>query len=279
MTGGRALLGATAWLALTAAGLPAQVATPLGASLAEATVAHAAIWGAGANPAAGPPLGRSAPPTHRLAVQAYGLSLASPATLTRAGVDLAWAPAAAGGTGFQLGVQYFDPPGFGVTALRLGVRRRLGERVFGGLRVGGLIGDYEAYGREASPVAEGGLLYEVTPTLRAGAHYSYVSRELLPLAQRRLRIGVDYASSRQVRLLVAASQAVGEPLNGQFGVLYRPAERVRLALGYQTLGQRLSFGSEVAAGGGIRLGLAVVVFSRLPMGLAYGVSAGEAGGW
>ena len=251
----------------------AQVPTPVAAGLGEATVARGDVWGAAANPAAG--LGRAPQQTNgRVGYQVYGLSLAGPAPLTRVGLDLGLRDRRAA-TRYELGVQYFDPPGFGVTALRLGGQRRLASRLYVGLRVGALVGDYEVYGREVLPVAEGGLLYGVTPTLSAGAHYSYVSRDFSPLAQRRLRIGIDYASSRQVHLLLSASQAVGEGLNGQLGIDYRPGERLRLTAGYQTLGQRISFATAYALRDGLRVSLAAVVFARLPVGVGYGV----AGGW
>ena len=246
-----------------------QVPTPAGSGLGEAVVASASVWGAAANPAAGVPR-----PEERAAwfgVQAYGVSLASPADLTRIGLDVSWRPSG-GGTRFEAGAQYFDPPGFGVSAFRVGAQRALSEGLSAGLRLGLLYADYRAYGSAALAMAEGGLQYGVTNALVVAAHYSYVGRDLSPLTQSRLRIGVEYLSSRRVRLLAAVSQAVGEPLNGQLGIDYQPDERLRLRAGYQTLGERISFASSYALGSGMELSLAAVVFSRLPLGVGYGVT-------
>ena len=244
----------------------AQLAPPSALGLGEAIVAAGEAWGAGANPAAAP----ASDPERLLAVQAYGLSLASPASLTRLGIDLSYAPATSPNR-FELGAQHFTPPGYTVSAFRLGARRQLAPALHIGLRVGALLGDYEAYGSEVLAIAEGGLQYGLTRTLTVGAHYSYVQRDLVTLAQNRLRVGVAYRSSPQVTWLAAASQAVDEPLNGQVGIAYAPAERLSISAGYQTVGQRLSFGTAYELVGGVRLAVAAVVYSRLPTGVAYGL--------
>ena len=245
---------------------PAQLAPPTALGLGEATVAAPHVWGAGANPAAGPDGGRE----RAFAMQAYGLSLVGPAPLTRLGIDLSYAPGTSPNR-FEIGAQHFAPPGYAVSALRFGARRRLARALYVGIRVGGLYGDYGEYGTELLPIAEGGLQYAPTRSLAVGAHYSYVQRDVSALAQNRLRVGIAYRSSPQVRWLAAVAQAVGEPLNGQVGIDYAPAERLCLSAGYQTVGQRLSFGTAYELGGGLRLGLAVVVYPRLPTGVGWGV--------
>lgn len=243
----------------------AQVPTPESAGLGEAVVAHQRIWGASGNPAA-KPLGES-----RLSVQVYGTSLTGPAALSRFGLDLGL-QSRGEGTRFQLGIQHFTPPGYSVSAFRLGVSRSLSEGLEAGLRIGVLTGNYAEYGRELLPIAEGGIAYRITATLRAGAHYSYTSRSFVPMAQRRLQVGIDYESSPKVTILVAASQAVSEPVNGQLGIRYAPAERLQLMVGYQTLGQRISFGSTFAVSDSLSLKLAAVIYAQLPVAAAYGLS-------
>ena len=242
----------------------AQVPTPEAAGLGEAVVAHARTWGTIGNPAAHPNDRR------RLNLQAYGTTVTGPAALTRIGVDVALKRNGAT-TGFQLGIQQFNPPGYGVTAVRVGASRRLGKELYAGMRFGALLGNYEEYGRELLPIAEGGIAYQITPTLRAGAHYTYVSRALLPMAQNALRLGVDYASSAKVNILVAVAQAVSEPVNGQIGLSYAPAERLRMQAGYQSLGQRISFGSGFTLANALTLQLSVVVYGQLPAHVVYGL--------
>ncbi len=243
----------------------AQVPTPEAAGLGEAVVAHVEVWGASGNPAAKPTVDR------RFAAQAYGTSLAGPAPLSRFGLDLALR-SGSGGTSFQLGVQHFTPPGYTVTAFRFGASRLLAENFEVGLRVGGLTGNYEEYGNEVLPIAEGGLAYTISPSLRAGAHYSYVGRSFIPMAQRRLQVGIDYESSTKVTILVAASQAVSEPINGQVGIRYRPADRLELTAGFQTVGQRVSFGSSFDIANSLSLKLSAVIYSQLPVAAVYGIS-------
>ena len=246
----------------------AQSAPPRALGSGEATVAQLDVWGAGANPAAGPTVGEDG--GRRLAGQAYGLSLASPAPLTRLGADLSYARSSSRNR-FGLGVQHFTPPGYAISAFRVGARRQLGPALYVGLRIGVLYGNYEEYGAELLPLAEGGLQYGLTRSLTVGAHYSYVRRDFVALAQNRLRVGLAYHSSPQVQWLAAASQAVGEPLNAQVGIAYAPAKRLRLSAGYQSVGQRISFGTAYEVGTGLELGLAVVVYSRLPAGVSWGV--------
>lgn len=245
----------------------AQVPTPEAAGVGEAVAAYQHVWGTSGNPAAQPP------GENRVGAQAYGYALTGPAPLTRFGLDLSY-KSRGGETGFQLGVQHFTPPGYSVSAVRFGVNRSLAENLVIGLRMGVLTGNYGEYGSELLPIAEGGVSYRVTGTLRAGAHYAYVQRGFVPMAQRRLQIGVEYESSNKVSILLATTQAVSEPINGQIGLVYRPADRLQLTAGYQTLGQRVSFGSTFEIGNGLSLKVAAVIYSELPVGAAFGVSRG-----
>ncbi len=257
-----------AWLIAGSAVLAkAQIPTPEAAGLGQATVAHDRVWGAVGNPAV-QPYGES-----RFAAQAYGTTFTGPVPLPQFGLDLGY-ETREGGTSFQVGVQHFAPPGYAVTAIRFGANRPLADNFEVGLRVGVLAGNYAEYGSELLPIAEGGIAYRINPTLRAGAHYTYVERSFVPMAQRRLQVGIDYESSKKVSILVAASQAVSEPLNGQVGISYAPAERLRLLVGFQTVGQRISFGSTFAIADSLSLKLAAVIYSQLPVAAVFGMGRG-----
>lgn len=262
-----ALLGS---LLAYAAFAEAQVATATAFGLGEATVASAQVWGAATNPAASVAVA-SQTDAVGLTAQIYGISYANPAQLPRTGLDLGWVT----GTrrmSYELSLQHFRPPGFDVTTLRVGSSKQLGDQLHVGVRFGVLLADFDEYGRDAFALAEGGFQCGISRTLSVGAHFGFIQRTYAPLAQQRLRLGVAYASSARVQLLAAASQAVAEPLNGQFGVSYRPIDRLHVNVGYQTLGQRVSFGTGYRSESGFRADLAVVVFSRLPLGVAYGIA-------
>ena len=251
---------------LGAGHVAAQVLTPRGIGLGDAGVASEEFWGGGANPAGRLPTGR------RIGVQVYGTTPLDPAQLTRLGVDLGLRGERTGAT---VGLQHFAPPGLTTTALRLGVARQLSPALEVGLRVGAAFGNYAEYGEELVALAEGGIRYRVTGSLQAGADYYYAQRELYPLTQRRLRIGVDYASSERLHIALAVSQSPTLPLSVHVGLDYRPAERLALALGYVSLGQSIHLAARVRLAGGLVLATGVGVYSQLPVHAHYGVAWGR----
>ena len=241
----------------------AQVEAPRTLAAAGATVAEASVWGAAENPAA------DALSRGRFAAQAYGFNHLEVAELSRLGLDLA---ARLGTQEINLSLQAFTPPGYTVGAGHVGVNRRLGESLRGGIRLGAVRQDLDEYGVATALVAQAGLQYAVSARLRAAAHYTYVDRPLLPLAEHRLRVGVDYASSARVHLLLAVWQPVGARLAGGVSVRYDPAERLRLRAGVRAGGTAFVLGVEGELAGGLRVGLTGVVYQSLPAAAGYGVA-------
>ena len=244
---------------------PAQVASPPTVMAAGATVAEADSWGAAENPAAAP--GSAA----GLAARAYGYDPLDLGGLARFGLDVALATEA---TSLQFAAQAFAPPGYRAYALHAAVGRQLGEGLRAGLRLGGVVRDLDEYGTETLPVVQAGLRYAVVDDLAAAAHYTYVERALLPLAEHRLRLGVDYASSTRVHLLAAVWQPAGRPLAGGVGVRFAAAERLRLSAGVQSGGTAFTLGVEGEIAAGTRVALALALYQELPAGVGYGVDWG-----
>ncbi len=243
----------------------AQVLSPQAEGQGDAGVASLRIWGASANPAVSLPEGK------RFGAQAFGATPFDLTGLSRLGLDVGLQNKA-GTMGFTLGAQHTAPPGFTLSAIRVGASRRLSESLQIGLRVGGAFADYsEVYGQEIVAIAEGGIRYRVRPNFHAAAEYSYAQREIYPITQRRLRVGVEYASSRRLSILLAASQTPLLPLGVHVGLDYRPAERLNLALGYQSLGQRLSLSGRYVLAGGVEISTGIGVYGQLPMHGYYGV--------
>ena len=242
----------------------AQLNTPRASALGQAAVAARDVWGAGQNPAAVP--GSEARP---FAVQAYGRTLTTVDALTQVGIDARYR---LNNASVGVGVQHFSPPGYAQTALHASVQRVLAKDLTAGLRLGVVLGDYDEYGSETLPVVQLGVQYRVSGKLRAGAHYTYAERPILPLAEHRLRIGIDYASSERVHLLLAAIQPVDNRLAAGFGVVFRASDRFRLNAGVQTGGTAFTFGLEAALRNGLGLALTAVAYQELPLSVDYGIS-------
>lgn len=239
----------------------AQIATPMAAALGQAAVASDGYWGLAENPATAPSS------TPGFAVQAYGRSHGNLPELATFALDLGYALR---GGYITLGAQHFDPPGYSATAVLVGAGRQLADGLTAGVRIGVVSADYEAFGTELLPVAEGGIRYRVTGALSAGAHYRYVERPTLPLAEHRLRVGVRYRSSPKVSVLVAGWQPVGATLAGGLGVVYQPADRVVIRAGIQSEGLAIGFGVDVEALAGVRLALTAQAYQQLPGAYTYG---------
>ncbi|MFK8057729.1 MAG: hypothetical protein AB8F78_16500 [Saprospiraceae bacterium] len=240
----------------------AQVANPISLALGDATVAYTDVWGAAENPAV------TSMTEKKFSAQAYGYSQLQLPDLNRLGVDLAYK---AKSGHIQLGLQYFSPPGYTITGIHLGAGRQFSENLNAGIRVGILSGDYDEYGSEILPVAQVGLQYDVTTRLRAGAHYTYVDRAALPLAEHRLRVGVNYQSSDRVRVLVSAWQPLDNSLAGGLGLHYQAADRLAFNAGIRTGAAAFTFGVDAELVNGVRVVLGLAAYQELPLGVGYGV--------
>ena len=238
----------------------AQVESPQTVAAARATVADAEAWGAAENPAARP--------VGRFAVSAYGHHALELPDLGRVGLDLGWAR---GASHFALGVQAFTPPGYSAFAVHLGAGRMLTPGLEAGLRLGLVRRDVGEYGREVQPTAQVGIQYRAGRRLVAGAHYSYASAPVLPLSEHRLRVGIDYTSSRRVHILLAIWQAVDAGLTGGVSLRYDAAERLRFRVGAQGGGTAFTLGVEGELAGGLRLAISTAIYQQLPPGASAGV--------
>lgn len=254
-------------LAAAAKPLPAQVEAPQTVAAARATVADPTAWGTAENPALAP----GAP----LAVRAYGHHQLELAGLERFGLDVGFSR---GAMGFTAGLQAFAPPGYSAYGLHLGASRVLGERLRGGVRLGLVRRDLDEYGRQTLPMGQVGIRYEVTPRLAAGAHYAYVEPAVAPLGEHRLRVGIDYASSTRVHLLLAAWQVAGARVGGGASVRFDAADRLRLRAGVQGGGAAFTLGVDGELRGGLRVGVALAVYQTLPPGTSAGVRWEGVGG-
>ncbi len=240
----------------------AQVANPISLSLGDATVAYQDVWGAAENPAVASSAER------KFSAQAYGYNQLQLPDLNRLGLDLGFKAK----TGhISLGVQYFSPPGYTITGVHVGAGRQFTDNLQAGIRVGILSGDYDEYGSEILPVAQAGLQFDVTSRLRAGAHYTYVDRAALPLAEHRLRIGVNYQSSDRVRILLSAWQPVDNSLAGGVGLHYQAADRLAFNAGIRTGAAAFTFGVDAELVNGVRIVLGLAAYQELPLGVGYGV--------
>ena len=240
----------------------AQVSNPISLSLGDATVAYEGVWGAAENPAV------SSSTDRKFSAQAYGFSQFQLSELNRLALDVGYKAK----TGhIQLGLQYFSPPGYTITGLHLGAGRQFSDKLKAGIRVGLLVGDYNEFGNEIQPVAQAGLQFDVTSRLRAGAHYTYVDRETLPLAEHRLRIGINYKSSDRVRILLSATQPVGHSLAGGLGLHYQAADRIAFNAGIRTGANAFTFGLDAELVNGVRVVLGLAAYQELPLGVGYGV--------
>ncbi len=240
----------------------AQVANPIGLSLGNATVAYQGVWGASENPAIASSTDR------KFSAQAYGFSQFQLSELNRLALDLGY-KAKLGHV--QLGLQYFSPPGYTITGVHFGAGRQFSDKLQAGIRVGLLVGDFNEFGNDIQPVAQAGLQFEVSARLRAGAHYTYVDRETLPLAEHRLRVGINYESSDRVRILLSAIQPVGHSLAGGLGLHYQAADRLAFNAGVRTGANAFTFGLDAELVNGVRIILGLAAYQELPLGVGYGV--------
>ena len=255
--------GCALQLLLSVTPLRAQTLTPLAAGLGDASVAGQQVWGASTNPAMG------LQDQQRFGVQVFATTPLDLAGLSRYGLDLALQPKG-GVTCFQINAQYTNPPGITLSTLRFAASRALSPDFRLGLRIGAGQGNYAEYGNELIAIAEGGIRYQVNASLAAAADYSYGQRDLFPLIQRRLRVGIDYTSSKRLHILLAASQAPELPIALHIGLDYRPSEALSLALGYQSAGQTFAFAGRYQLASGLTLATGVTVFSRLPLHTHFG---------
>ena len=239
----------------------AQMATPSALAAGEATIASADFWGAGQNPA-------NAREDKGFAVQAYGFTHLHPAELSRFGLDLGYRLEK---SFFTLSTQHFFPPGYSVSSYHLSVARPLAENFDIGLRVGLLNANFEEYGRELLPTAQGGIRYKISPALSAGAYYRYAERQAEPLASHDLSLGIDYRSSERLHVLLMARQAVGERFAGGLGLRFEAHERLNFQLGMRSGGNMLSFGVQTKITEELSLSVAAHVFQELPAGFSYGL--------
>ncbi len=240
---------------------PAQVHAPLAEALGLATVASENIWGAAENPA-------TLPAQTGFTALGYGLTPAQVAELSRYGLDLGYRNKAGF---FNLSVQQISPPGYASTSLHAGVGRQLAKDFYAGIRLGVALANYEEYGSDLNPVAQLGIRYKVTKALFAGAHYTYIETKFVPLAEHNLRVGVDYASSERVHLLLSVRQTIGESLAGGFGVSWQAAPRLAFRAGVRTGGTAFSLGVDATVLGKLRLAVTAVAYQDIPVAGSYGI--------
>ena len=250
---------ALAWSVLPAL---AQELTPLSDALGGATVASTRTWGGGENPAAGPV-------REGFSARVYGHTLSGGVGLSRVSIDAAFR--AKLGV-LQVHVQQFSPPGYSLTGAHVSASRRLADGLSLGVRAGVVRGDFDEYGTSLDAVAQAGVLYRVSKSLRAGAHYVYTDAPRLPLAEHALRVGVVYTSSPRVQVLAGARQAVGQRLAGQLGLRFEASDRLTFAAGIRTGGLTYSLGVDAGLTEHVRLQLTAVAYQDLPLGVSYGAA-------
>ena len=238
----------------------AQVRTVTAEAVGLATAADQSVWGAGENPAHGITAGQ-------FGVQAYGQSLTEGVGLSRLALDVAYG--ASYGT-LQLGIQHFQPPGYRATALHLGASRQLAENLRAGIRLGMVASDLDDYGSTTEALAMAGLSYRIVGKLTAGAHYTYIESPFAPLAEHALAVGVHYASSERVHVLLSARQVVDQRLAGGFGLRFLASERLQFSAGMRTGGLAYTFGLQARLLSGLQVSLAAIAYQDLPLGFAYG---------